>query len=29
MKVFEGLTSLFKETDEDDEVLEKGYEEEA
>lgn len=28
MKVFEGLTSLFKETDEDDEVLEKGYEEE-
>ena len=28
MKVFEGLTSLFKETDEDEEVLEKGYEEE-
>ncbi len=27
MKVFEGLTSLFKETDEDEEVLEKGYEE--
>lgn len=28
MKVFEGLTSLFKETDEDEDVLEKGYEEE-
>lgn len=28
MKVFEGLTSLFKETDEDEEILEKGYEEE-
>ena len=27
MKVFEGLTSLFKETDEDDDVVEKGYEE--